>query len=408
MKRTIPIFTLVLALGAVAIYGVSGLMATADVEVAATDDVEREIVAEVSSTLPMSQWGEGWSFSPASPDLYQDLPAATGRPSYIRDVVVHESLSEAVGVRYIGVMQSGRGGGMNTLRSERAGASPLDAPQDFKLNSGEEFRLGSDEEFAPFLSFSTFSPTETYFLIMALVDYEQVEFTLDGMTGLLHEIRMPAGTEMVMPFSLGTLSPGAHDIEIVIFDDPYAGYDLTIDAPSNKFPMSGDLRVFSMSQREYVVVDDNDQPARLPQARYSGSAPPEDVSTGMLAFFARPGTIHPMNPEGYYAVDVAEAGGEYRFRTYSTRHEGAGDGEQAIMVFIDYHLVPVNGYELLMVKLEAGQEAIIDSVVTLPDEPGVRQMLAIVMLDPYSSMDRDLFPRPDSGGSWTRLAIKAG
>ena len=303
---------------------------------------------------------------------------------------------------------------MGTLRSEYGDVSPLDVPQDFRLNSDDEFRLDSDEEFAPFLLFSTHSSTETYFLIMALVDYQQVEFTLDGMTGLLHEVRMPPGTEMVMPFSLGTLPPGAHDIEVVIFDDPYAGYDLTIEKPSNESPMSDDLGVLSdvlgvlrISRREFVIVDDNDQPARLLQATYSGTSPPADVSLGNLAFFAGPGATHPVKPESQIAVDVGEAGGEYHFRTWTTRHEGYGSGEQAIMLFVDFHLVPVNGNDLLMVELEAGEEAIIDSVVMLPDEPGVHQMLAFVMLDPYSSKLEDRFPGPFSGSSWTKLAINA-
>jgi len=295
---------------------------------------------------------------------------------------------------------------MGTLRSERGDASPIDAPQDFHLNSDAEFRIDSDEEFAPFLLFSTHSSIETCFLIMALVDYEQVEFTLDGMTGLLHEVRMPPGTEMVMPLNLGTLPPGAHDVEVIIFRDPYAGYDLTIEEPSNKYPM-GELDVFAMSRREFVIVGDNEHPAHLLQARYSGTSPPADVSLGTLAFFARPGAAHPMRLESQIAVDVGEAGGEYHFRTWTTRHESLGSGEQAIMLFVDFHLVPVNGSDLLTVELEAGQEATIDSVVVLPDEPGVHHMLAFVMCDPYSPRQEGRFSHPHSDSSWTKLAINA-
>lgn len=404
MKRTHLMFTLVLALGAVAIYGASSLMTA--------DAVEEEVVTEVSQSISVSRWGEGDAYSPAPPDLYQGLPAATGRPSFISDVVVHESLSEAVGLRTTSIMQHGRGMGMGTLRSEHGDVSPLDVPQDFQLNSDEEFRLDSDEEFAPFLLFSTHSSTETYFLIMALVDYQQVEFTLDGMIGLLHEVRMPPGTTMVMPFSLGTLPPGAHDVEIVIFDDPYAGYDLTIEKPSNESPMnesplSDVLGVLSISRREFVIVDDNDQPARLLQARYSGASPPADVSLGMLASFAGPGATHPTKPESQIAVDVGEVGGEYHFRTWTTRHEGYGSGEQAIMLFVDFHLVPVNGNDLLMVELEVGEEAIIDSVVMLPDEPGVHQMLAFVILDPYSPRQEGRFSHLHSDTSRAKLAINA-
>ncbi len=402
MKRTHSIFILVLALGAVACSGASSLMTA--------DAVEEEVVTEVSQSISVSRWGEGDAYSPAPPDLYQDLPAVADRPSFISDVVVHESLSEAVGLRTTSIAQHGRGRGMGTLRSVRGDASPIDAPQDFHLNSNAEFRIDSDEEFAPFLLFSTHSSTETYFLITALVDYQQVEFTLDGMTGLLHEVRMPPGTEMVMPFSLGTLLPGAHDVEVVIFDDPYAGYDLTIEKPSSQSPMNESppfdvLGVFSISRREFVIVGDNDQPARLLQTRYSGASPPADVSLGMLAFFARPGASHPMRLESQIAVDVGEAGGEYHFRTWTTRHESLGSGGQAIMLFVDFHLVPVNGNDLLMVELEAGQEAIIDSTVMLPDEPGVHQMLAFVMTDPYSPRVEGRFTHSDS--SHAKLAINA-
>ena len=404
MKRTRPLLALILVLGVTACSGASSLMAA--------DAVEKEVVAEVSQSVSVSRWGEGAAYSSAPPDFYQDLPAATGRPSFIRDVVVHESLSEAVGLRTGAIAQRGRGRGMGTLRSVRGDASPIDAPQDFHLNSNAEFRIDSDEEFAPFLLFSTHSPTETYFLITALVDYQQVEFTLDGMTGLLHEVRMPPGTEMVMPFSLGTLPPGAHDVEVVIFDDPYAGYDLTIEKPSSQSPMNESppfdvLGVLSISRREFVIVGDNDRPARLLQARYSGASPPADVSLGTLAFFARPGTTHPMRPESQIAVDVGEAGGEYHFRTWTTRHESLGSGEQAIMLFVDFHLVPVNGSDLLTVELEAGQEATIDSVVVLPDEPGVHHMLAFVMCDPYSPRQEGRFSHPHSDSSWTKLAINA-
>lgn len=401
MKRTYPVLALALALGAVAIYGAATLLTTDAVEEKAVR------VAEGSYSFVTYGWGEGDAFSPAPPDFYRDPSTATDRPLVITDVVVHESLSEAVGLRTTHFAPSGRGMGMGTLRSENSDASPLVDPQEFQLNSGEEFRLDLGQEFAFYLLFSAHSPTETSFLITALVDYEQVEFTLDGMTGLLHEIRMPVDTEMIMPINLGALPPGAHDIEIIIFDDPYRGYDLAIEGPSNRTPESGDLIVFSMSQRHYVIVDDNDQPARSLQVQYSGSTPPPDVSLGMLAFFAKPGEAHPMKPESQIAVDVGEADGEYRFRTWTTRHENFVSGRQAIMMFVDYHLVPVNGNDLLMVELEAGEEAIIDSVVFLPDGPGVHQLLAFVVLDPYTPKNGGRLRGPYSESSSFKLAINA-
>ena len=60
-----------------------------------------------------------------------------------------------------------------------------------------------------------------------------------------------------------------------------------------------------------------------------------------------------------------------------------------------------------MVELEAGEEAIIDSVVFLPDEPGVHQLLAFVMLDPYAPKAENGLPGPYSESSWFKLAINA-
>lgn len=400
VKRIGSILALVLVIAATATYTVSSLTANDS----AADEPVR--VASNSVSMPIQGWGDGGAYTRGSAELYDGLGAPPVRPSYIKDIVIHESLSENVGVRKSYSHDSGFGMSMATVRSDSTSASPLDEPDEYEMNSGKEFRLELGEDFAPYIQFGLHGPSETYALFMVLVDYEQVEFTLDGMTGLLHEIRMPRGTELLIPINIGPLSSGTHDVEIIFFGDPYSGYDQIGVSPLLETLYHDDLRINAMSQRKMVIVDGNDQPARKLKAKYFGGVPlPSEFGSGLLASFAKPGDGHPMDMESQLRDDVADAGSEYRFRTWTTRHETYGSGSQAMMMFVDYHLVPVNGDELLLVELGAGEEAIIDTSVVLPDDPGIHQMFAFVALDPYTPFAGEKARQPWSDTSGLKLAI---
>gem|GEM_PF-2861028 len=56
------------------------------------------------------------------------------------------------------------------------------------------------------------------------------------------------------------------------------------------------------------------------------------------------------------------------------------------MLFMDYKLVPFNGDTVHVADVAAGDMIALDTTVTLPDEPGDHQVIALIIYDPYRNM----------------------
>ncbi len=191
---------------------------------------------------------------------------------------------------------SGRGIAHNLIRQEHVGLDPLVRP------STRLVEADSDVDLAFELTITNTNLAFTPFLLSVFSNFQQIPFTLDSKSGLLHEVNLPAGETTLLPLSLGRLSPGAHDIQLVIFVDPYRayGYDSSYvsQAHSNvtRFHEVLDgLRTMAASHRMLVIVDGDSEPVRPPntQVQFAGTEPAGGKPSGADPWFAQPGTVHP-------------------------------------------------------------------------------------------------------------------
>ncbi|MCH8224064.1 MAG: hypothetical protein IH868_11705 [Chloroflexi bacterium] len=385
---------------------------------ATQDPGTREItIVESSVSIPLQKWGEGEPYLPAPADYYEnydwDTSPTTERPAFISDVVEHRSLSENVGIRGLSITtlaprgegETGHGFSTGFLWSSDPNDTPMGNPQPWPFETAEEVSVVTGDLFTPYLVFATFSGFEGTALVTAIVDYKQVEFEMDGISGLLHEFKTLPGRSLAVPVNFGNLAPGAHDIQLVLFDDPYNGYGHDdIEAALRSATGYNLLRVFMMDYRVRVVVGGDDTPARALSTQSLGQATPPDIRGGPAAFFARTAATHPMREENQMSVDEGEAGGEYNFRTWTSRFENIGDATQALMLFLDFQQIPFNGDTVHIADIKAGEEVIIDTSITLPDQPGDHQLFGMVTYDPYRNLG-ERFARSDY--SSRKLVINA-
>jgi hypothetical protein len=238
-------------------------------------------IARSSQSFAVERWGEGELLLPAPANYYDyddwDTSPTTERPEFISEVVVHRSLSPRVGIRRLanstvaerGSSESGHGFSYGLLWSDDPTVNPVDDPDQFGYDDPEEVALDAGQKYTPYLLFETNSAFEGTVLVTAIVDYEQVSFEMDGISGLLHEFKTLPGRKLIVPVNFGSLPPGAHDVQLVMFDDPYSGY--RHDDPLAALRSHTEFRLLQLYQtgmrRRVVVGGACNSSARVDRAR---------------------------------------------------------------------------------------------------------------------------------------------
>lgn len=309
--------------------------------------------------------------------LSQDEKFPEAAPVPIQDVVVHESFSEAANLDSSPWVDA-RGISVGFVWPEHRGVHPAQRPQT------EEISLSVNEPFDPLLIVQM--KEETTALVSILLDFQQVEFELDGQKGLLHEIRLEPGVELEVPIKVDVTSPGIHELTVLIFADPY---NSSLDP---MYRMSGFSKKYVGRRAILMVGEENEIARELPPA-WPGSNIPEDVELGLGAIFvSQPGVrnLHPADRQLYVAQGNAGETFNYQIWVSNYGEEITEEitTEYALVVFQDYHQVPVNGSNVAIVQLGSNEEAVIDGSVELPRTTGVSQMQIIYVLDPYKSILR--------------------
>lgn len=308
----------------------------------------------------------------------------------IRDVVVHRDFSEDVGLDVVPSQVQGTRG-IGFVRPEHRDIPPFERPQT------EEFRLALAEPFAPFLILLNNSTDPKVFMVTAILDYRQVPFELDGKAGLLHEVTVPPGTELEIPLRLDIDTPGAHDLQLAAFEDPY---NTTLDLAHRM-----DLHGAVTARRAVVIVGKEKSPARSLEIEDIGVSPPDGVTFGLgVAFGEVSGSenTHPSSHQLYIAE--ADRGQGYPFQIWVSNYNHIRAADYAMVPFLNYHQTSLASKDLFVVHLEPGEEAVIETELLLPDEPGVHQFQMIWLFDPYHSVLRDEVFEPFVFGS-PRIAI---
>jgi hypothetical protein len=203
------------------------------------------------------------------------------------------------------------------------------------------------------------------FLVTILLDYKQIPFELDGQAGLLHEIQVPAATELNAPFRLAINGSGAHDLVLIGFTDPY-DHPLDVAVRENEL---GDLT----GRRAVVVVGGHAEPFRtLTPIAFGKDAPPNlPVVPIRIGFASAPGgqSTHPS--QRYITFSKASPGQRFAYQIWATNF-GNADKETynyAMVGFLDFHQVDLVQPEVTLVQVGLGQEAILNGNVLLSTIP---------------------------------------
>ena len=294
----------------------------------------------------------------------------------IANVVVHDTYSRKAVIKDVidWVRENKITIGIGVVRPEDIDIYPLDRPQII------EFRLSEEKEFNPyFFTYNDLVEPSTV-LVTAFLDYKQINSTLDGKTGLLHQLTVPAGKEVNLPFSMDIEGNGAHDVQIVIFRDPY---NKTKDV---NYRMSLDSRALGF--RTVVVVGDDETPVRTLEPGITGVPIPPDAKVKReVLFVSLPGEgLRPSDRQLYVADSTA--GGTYSFQIYNANSGKSRSVVQAMIPFLDYHQISLNGSDLLVASLNPGEEALTDIELPLAAEPDIHQLQIIYLFDPYKSILR--------------------
>lgn len=309
----------------------------------------------------------------------------------IDNIIVHGKYSEDVSFNSVPLeLQNKSGQGLGFVREEDKSTDPFDRPQT------EEFRLKDSEMFSLFLVLVNGDQDSKTFLVSTILDYKQVRFTLDDINGLLHEITVPPETEMELPFVVNVEGKGAHDIQVVAFNQPYNN---TLD---DSFRMN--LYGHVATRRAVIIIDEGETPARILSPMISGMPASPDVTfEPYICFASAIDTEKTHASERQLYVDEAEGGELYKFQILLN----SKNNKSAIYMmipFLDFHQVKVNGQDIMTAYLESDQEVIIDAEILLPETSGIHQFQIIWILDPYLSILREEVLTPFVFGS-PRIAI---
>lgn len=301
------------------------------------------------------------------------------RPPVFDDVVIHETLSSQV-TRKPAPEFGFKGHGTGLVRESDVNIPSLERPQNF------EFHIDRDEEFSPLLILVNFTSDDAIHLVSFLADYRQISFEMDGVEGTLHEVVVPANTELVVPVNIGRFKPGAHDLQVVVSVDPYESYGLGIvDLKTVTVEQILALNNDHTSKRMVLIVDS----VEIPDHRFGvdgrGDLPTHDNPTRIEVYFSKAGTTHPFTEtnENVLLFDEAEAGSTYKLRILTSNYEDSEPVSRAISLFLDHTLIPVNGQDAFLVQLDPGEEYVFDVEFELPEIPGEHQLTAWVTPNPY-------------------------
>jgi hypothetical protein len=239
---------------------------------------------------------------------------------------------------------------------------------------------------------------EKIFLISTILNYKQIKFSIDKKESLLHEIKVPPQTEMELPFLVYVDSPGIHDLQVIAFEDPY---NKTLDA-DYRMNLSGNV----VARRARIVIGESKEPYRKLSHENISRPVPNAVSFRPSMGFAKEpmSTTHPSQRQFY--TDIAEREQLYPFQIHFTNEEDK-TVDFAILLFFNYHQVPIRNQDVFVATIKPNEEGIIDASLQMPQEPSVYQMQLVYLLDPYQSvLQKDTASAFVSGSPRVAIEVK--
>lgn len=287
----------------------------------------------------------------------------------VPDVVVHGGAASTSYATPQGVKP--RGLGIGFVWPQYRDLPPTQRPQTV------EVKLKEGEPFNPFLILNTTQSVKA--LITVLLDYKQVQFELDGQMALLHEVTVDPNGDLELPMRVEVNGAGAHDLLVIAFEDPY-------NASMDPFYRSS-MNERKVARRARVIVGESTQPARTFDAPLQGMPVPPNVQLNLgIVFASAPGDskTHPSERQLYLAH--TQPGQIFNFQIWVSNLKGDKESDYALIPFLNFHQIQLNGQDTLLVHLKPNEEAIIDSSLQAPQAEGVYQMQIVYLFDPYRSI----------------------
>lgn len=307
--------------------------------------------------------------------IYQSIngqnKATVFKPVDIENVVRHTTHSNQV--RVGPQWEIPRGLGIGFVWPEERDLSPD------KRSPNEEIILGDKKIFESLLILST--TQETTVLVCVLLDYKQISFELDGQAGILHEIKIFPGGDLEVPIKVKIDKPGIHDLIVLAFDDPYNG--------SLEPGFRSSFNVDTVGRRARIIAgNDTEILFQLPAAIRGNPAPNGSTLSLGVAFATFPffyeKNTHPSERQLYVAQ--GKIGEPFKFQIWASNLNGQEGSDYALVMFKNFHQVPINDQEMVLLNLMPGEEKILDAEIGLSSRAGVDQLQIIYVFDPYKSI----------------------
>lgn len=221
-------------------------------------------------------------------------------------------------------------------------------------------------------------PTEEY-LLTCVLDYRQVPCTLDERRQLLYRFSMGENEERFIPFETPSLVAGFHDLTLLAISEPDV-HDL-----EPHFRLGTEIGYLHTARAVLLV---GDEPYQSPGLEYVTGRP-------------RPEGTVPLN-----GIVVNQDENPREFRAWLTQDARPGQSVEyfvhlgndapaaptitlAVVVFLDYQQIPLDGEEqwVTYVSLPSGTGADIPARFTAPEEPGVHELMVVIVYDPYRMLE---------------------
>ncbi|GAB4483953.1 MAG: hypothetical protein OHK0031_07750 [Anaerolineales bacterium] len=147
-----------------------------------------------------------------------------------------------------------------------------------------------------------------------------------------------------------------------------------------------------MGRRARIIAGNDTKIALQLPAAIRGNPAPDGATLSLRvafatfpSFFDGPNT-HPSDPKRQLYVAHGEAGEPFKFQLWASNLNGEEGSDYALVMFKNFHQVPINDQEMVLLNLMPGEEKILDAEIGLSSKPGVDQLQIIYVFDPYKSV----------------------
>lgn len=209
------------------------------------------------------------------------------------------------------------------------------------------------------------------FLLIMMLDYEQIWFKLDGEKTFTHKFHLGGSEERIFSVDTPPLSEGFHDLLILVVRDP--------DNHSSDIPFRIHTAYYIAKTRVNIYVG-NANPPRIDFTTFSETIADSAREGAFILSKQERGNIW----EGWFTENTTP--GEHV--RYLIRITGDRKDAQpfALVAFWDYQQTPINGNDVLYGILKPNTLITIPACLIIPESRGAHEFFALYIANPYAEL----------------------